>query len=150
MDVNEEITQISESLAHLQDELAKALPAAPSAELRSFLESMSEKLAKGRAEFAEVYKSATAKVDQQLAQAQDRAKSVQEKLSAAEEQLAIPPIPKMPEVPAKPAFAVDKELGQKLRDELLTRFAPDHAPVQQPGWKANREAWDDWADWSQN
>ena len=149
MSIDEELGQITEALGQLQDELAKATPSLANPELRQFMESMSEKLQEGRAQFVEVYKSASAKVDERLAKTKEQSKSLSDQVSAAEKKLAAPPIPKMPALPARPAFVVDRQLGQKLRQELLDRFAHGRPEAEQQAWEAGREAWDDWADWSQ-
>jgi hypothetical protein len=149
MNLDNDLSDIAKSLGDLQDELAQATPTVADPELRQFMESMSEKLQSGRAQFAEVYKSASAGVDAKLAKAQEKAQALSEQASAAQKQLAEAPIPKLPALPARPAFAVDRNLGQKLRQELLDRFAPDQPEAEQQAWEAGREAWDDWADWSQ-
>jgi hypothetical protein len=148
MNLDDELGEITKSLGKLQDELANTTPTVANPELREFMESMSEKLQTGRAQFAEVYKSASAGVDERLAKAQEKASSLLEQVSAAQKQLAEAPIPKIPAMPAKPSFAIDPKLGQKLRQELLDRFAPDQPEAEQRAWEAGREAWDDWADWS--
>src|ERR1700678_4531727 len=101
MNPDNDLSDIAKSLGDLQDELAQATPTVADPELRQFMESMSEKLQSGRAQFAEVYKSASAGVDAKLAKAQEKAQALSEQASAAQKQLAEAPIPKLPALPAR-------------------------------------------------
>ena len=64
--------------------------------------------------------------------------------AAAEKKLKAPPLPTIPPLPTKPPFVVDRALGQKLRQELLDRFAPQRQEADEMAWAVSREVWDDW------
>jgi hypothetical protein len=150
MDFDQEIAEISASLDQLQAHLATSLPTTANPLLRDTMDAMTAQLTEGRAKFAEAFKTAMAQADEKMAQVNEQTASLADRIRAADEKLAAPPAVTVPEIPAKPKFAVDPGLGQKLRQELLDRYGGHQPEAEQRAWEAGREVWDDWSDWSKN
>lgn len=72
-----------------------------------------------------------------------RAEAAQKRAQAASKTAATAEAPKVPKA-AKPAAAIDPELGPNLRDELLGRFNGILEPGQPDFAPPIREVWEDW------
>ena len=150
MNIDAELVKICGTLDELQAELAASLPENMNPLLGQAVSAMRARLADERATFVEAFKTASAQADEKIARVKQDSLSLLGQIVMAEQKLAEPLPPVAPPAPAKRP-AVDRTLGQKLRQELIERFAPPGRREVDPStWDLLGEAWDDWAGWSQN
>lgn len=120
---------------------------APTELERQQLSKLTAALDQNFAEFVAAYPVAMAEINAKRDEVMSRAKKVEQEIPniAAQVKAAAAEYAKKQQPGTPPPAAVDPELGQRLRSELLERFAPP-----KPGSSADaarrHEIWEDW-DW---
>lgn len=141
--------QVCNQFRQFRQIVNQALAAPGDAAIKQQLQSLSGKLDDAFVELQTAYPKAQATIDAQLAGVHKSAEQTTAKLAGLKESIAAASAAAV-DVSAALPVAADPDLGQKLREELLSRFG--RAEHQSEAATTDREIWQDWdwQDWSNN